>query len=126
MLDKRSIALLDAINNECSGSGYKIFSFEQLLAFLPSKLSVEMGGLRESLCYLANHEYISIKYQDEGEVCLRPLIKGRVAIENNSDKEKSQTSLEKKLLLFSFLGALLGGLICGVIFYLLSFIGVLC
>ncbi len=123
MLDKRCIALLNAINNECNSSGYKIFSFEQLISFMPSRLSINADGVRESLSYLANHEFISIKYQDEGEVCLRPLVKGRVEIENKSDKERSEGNLKRKLIIFSFLGGLIGGLLSGLIIFAFKLIG---
>ncbi len=123
MLDKRCIALLNAINSECNGSGYKIFSFDELAFLMPARLSLEAEGVREALFNLSNHEFISIKYQDEGEVCLRPLVKGRVAIENKQDKEQSESNLKKKLLLFSFFGGFLGGLLSGLIFYLIKLLG---
>lgn len=123
MLDRRSVLLLNQINSKCSDSGYKIFSFEELISFIPSKFGVENEGLKEILDSLADHELISIKYNDQNEVCLRPLIKGRVAIENLNEKEESESFLKRKLLLFSFFGGALGGLVAGLIVYLLKLLG---
>jgi hypothetical protein len=57
---------------------------------------VENEGLKEILDSLADHELISIKYNDQNEVCLRPLIKGRVAIENLNEKEENESYLKRK------------------------------
>ncbi len=123
MLDKRCIALLDVINSNSNDSGYKIFSFEELISLLPIRLSFDVEGLMETLSNLSRNEFISIKYQDENEVCLRPLIKGRVAIENKTEKDLEENSFKKKLIIFSFLGGLFGGLLSGVIIFVIKIIG---
>ncbi len=120
MLDKRCIALLKVINNECKDSAYKIFSISELSSNMPARLSLESEGLKEALSNLANHEYISVKYQDESEVCLRPLIKGRVAIENLTDNANMRSGLKKSLALISFFGAVLGGLLSSLMLYFLG------
>ncbi len=123
MLDKRSFALLNAINNECDNSGYKIFSFDELISNLPIKLMLEREGLIERLNALSNHEFISLKYLGEDEVCLRPLIKGRMAIENKTDREKNELKAERKYLIFSLLGGFLGGLISGILPFVIKLLG---
>ncbi len=122
MVDKRCFALLNAINSLCN-SGYKIFSFEELCSLMPVRLGLDVEGVKESLKSLSDHELISIKYFGESEVCLRPLIKGRVAIENKTDKDIAENSLKKRLMFFAFLGGLFGGIACGVIFLLAKLIG---
>ena len=123
MLDKRSIVLLNQINSKCDGSGYKIFSFEELLSLMPMKLGLEREGLKEILANLSNNELISIKYNDQNEVCLRPLIKGRVAIENLNEKQENEGFLKRKLFLFSFYGSVVGGIVSGLILYLIKLFG---
>ena len=123
MLDKRSIVLLNQINSKCDGSGYKIFSFEELLSLMPMKLGLEREGLKEILANLSNNELISIKYNDQNAVCLRPLIKGRVAIENLNEKQENEGFLKRKLFLFSFYGSVVGGIVSGLILYLIKLFG---
>ncbi len=123
MLDKRSIALLNAIIKVCCDSAYKIFSFEELASLMPKGLSLEADGLKESLQSLSNHEFISVKYQDDSEVCLRPLIKGRIAIENITEKQQLDLSNKKKLVCICFLSALFGGFVSGLMLYLIKLLG---
>ncbi len=120
MLDKRSIALLNLINSKCDSSGYKIFSFDELLPLLPARLSLDGEGIKESLSHLSNHEFVSVKYQDESEVCLRPLIKGRVAVENIAEKTENEKFLKRSLFWFAFVGSLLGGIVSSILLYFLG------
>ena len=108
MLDKRTLKLLDILNNECQGSGYKVFSFTDLAQELPTHLEMDEFGVRESLFLLSSHEYISVKYEDEKEICLRPLAKGRLVFENRLDQEIEKNKWNKKYLTYSALGAFIG------------------
>ena len=65
MLDRRCASLLKIINNECQNSGYKIFSVEELILSMPNGLTLESYEIIECIKILANHEYISVKYQDD-------------------------------------------------------------
>lgn len=115
MLDARTLALLNFINNSCEGSGYKIFSIEELVSALPVKLKPKDECLRECLTLLSEREFISIKYQDEREICLRPQVKGRASLESVKEGEKDLQRQRKSLFLTSFLGGLVGSFISGVI-----------
>ncbi len=123
MLDKRCFALLGVIDKECSDTGYKIFSIGELIELMPKGLGLEIEGLKDGLNGLANHEFISIKYLDDSEVCLRPLIKGRVAVESRLDKELSDIKAERRFMVFAFLGGLFGGLLSGLIILLIKLLG---
>jgi hypothetical protein len=108
MLDKRTLKLLDILNNECQGSGYKVFSLVDLALSLPERLKMDEFGVRECLSVLATREYISVKYEDEKEICLRPLSKGRFVFENRIDEEIEKNKWAKKYLIFSALGSFVG------------------
>ncbi len=123
MLDERTLALLDIINFECNGSGYKVFFIKDLLSSFPKHLSMEEEGLLECIETLSNHQYISVKYQDQKEICLTSLAKGRVESENRLDAQIENLEYNKRHLLFSFLGGLLGGVcafLLAIIFHLLG------
>ena len=91
MLDKRCGFLLEIINERCSGSGYKVIDVEELRSAMPKYFSETNESIFEHLSYLSSREYISIKYQDETEVCLCPLTKGRLISEI-----KQEEDIEKK------------------------------
>ena len=78
MLDKRSLALLNIINEECLGTGYKIFCVDELADALPASFGMDSEGIRVCIKTLSEHEYVSVKYEDEREVCLSLLPKGRL------------------------------------------------
>ncbi len=124
MLDKRTLKLLDIINNECVGGGYKVFDLNDLVLSMPEHFSIDCDGVRECLSALREREYISVKYQDEREICLSPLSKGRFVFENRLDDEIEKQTAAKKYFLYSALGACVGGgtitLIAIILFLLLG------
>lgn len=123
MLDERTLALLDIINYECADGGYKVFFVKDLLSSFPKHFSVEEEVLFECIETLSNHQYISVKYQDQKEICLTSLAKGRVEMENRLDAQIENLEYNKRHLFFSFLGGLLGGVsafLLAIVFHLLG------
>lgn len=108
MIDAKSFALLKVLDSECSGQGYKIFSIDELRLSLPEEYGFTADGVREALKTLSERDYVSVKYEDEREVCLKPLVKGRLAFENKIDDEVELNRAEKRYFLWSFLGAAAG------------------
>ncbi len=123
MLNDKTFALLNAIVTHGCESQYKIFSFEELASFIPIIYKTDLQDIKESLNNLSNHEFIKVAYQDEGEVCLRPLAKGRLTIENEKEKELAQNSLNKKVCFLSCFCGLMGGFLSFLLFYLLRLLG---
>ena len=115
MLDKRCLALLNILNGECQKSGYKIFSITELVCSMPVHFNIDKDGVRECVHLLAEREYISVKYEDEEEICACPLPKGRLTFENRLDEEVEKVRLERKCFIFSFTGGVLGGLIATIL-----------
>lgn len=111
MLDKRCLALLKIINEQCADSGYKIFSFQELISLMPNHFGVDESVVCLCIKTLIEHEYISVKYQDEQEICLVPLVKGRLVFENAIDEQVERGRAEKKYFVYSFIGAILGGVV---------------
>lgn len=120
MLDKRCFAVLDVINKECQNSNYKVFSVEELLLSIPAHLGVDNAAFFECINTLCDHEYISVKYQDDLEICLCPLTKGRLVFENKLDEEIEKARLSKKYFIYSFLGSFLGGIIAAIIYLIIT------
>lgn len=125
MLDERTLALLDIINLECQNDGYKVILIDDILLSMPKYFNIDKQEFFECIKLLINHEYISVKYQDEQEICVCPLAKGRLEAENRLDKEIEKSQCEKKYFIYAFLGALTGSVINFVLMFILSMVGVL-
>lgn len=120
MLDKRCLALLNIINAECVNSGYKIFSTEQLISSMPTHFNLDSEQIFECISTLSSKEYISIKYQDEFEVCLCPLTKGRLVFENRLEEEIEKSLDRKRYFLYSFFGGLSGGILANILYLIIK------
>jgi len=124
MLDERSLALLDIINNGCPDSGYKIFDLNELAEALSPRFIIDTSGVRQCVKTLSLGEFISVKYEDEKEICACPLSKGRLAFENRIDSEISVARKEKRYFLYSMLGGAIGSalplVLASIIFFVLG------
>ncbi len=111
MLDGRTAILLNRINELCRDGNYKVIERGELLSAFPAYLSQGAEGLDGLLSYLAEHEYIDVKYADRegGVYCLYPLPAGRLFVE----KQEAQAREKEKNLVRFFLSALAGGLLGG-------------
>ncbi len=108
MLDKRTHLLLSRIAELCSDGSYKIVEEKDLLSCFPQKLKADGEGLAHMLKFLREHDYIDVKYAEEGVYCLVPLPEGRM-YDERVKREKSE-SLKRRVLLFVFtlIGAFTG------------------
>ena len=123
MLDERSMTLLKIINGECVGTGYKVFALEDLAFSMPSVYSVDKEEVSRLLLGLCEREFISVKYQDENEVCACTLPKGRTVFEKAVEREIENRRVEKSYFFNAFLGGGLGSLIGALalaLFFLIS------
>ena len=122
MLDERTFALLNLINLECQNGGYKVFLIKDLL-YSMDKYSFDEYDFIESIERLKNHQYISVKYQDDNEICLAPLIQGRLEGEKRLERKIEQAENEKKYFFYSFLGGLLGGVLVESVTLIIKLLG---
>lgn len=86
MLDRRTSALLQTINDFCASGTYKVFSSEDFLASFPEKWGVTSESLTQMLGYLSENGYINIKYSGSGMYCICPLPLGRSYCEREAEK----------------------------------------
>ena len=114
MLDERSMALLKIINGECVDTNYKIFALDELALSLPREFYIDKEEVLKLIVNLCEREYISVKYQDENEVCACTLPKGRTVFEKSVEMEIQFHRIEKSCFFHAFLGGGLGGLIGAV------------
>ncbi len=114
MLDKRTGALLNALNALCENGAYKILSMEEILEKMPLKTAADAAEIRSGLHALCEREYIRVKYEDEREVCLCTLPKGRFFYESMEDKKEESVKVRKKYFFHAFFGALIGGMLAAL------------
>ncbi len=123
MLDYMASALLDIINKNCHNGGYKVFLLKDLIDAMPSAFELDETSLLECIERLKNHGYISVKYQDDIEICLLPLTKAKIESENRLEQEIEKMERQKQYFLASFLGAIAGGIIIGVLIFIIMLVG---
>ena len=114
MLDKISLTLLTIIDEQCALNGYRVFEFDELVKLL-STPSISPSVIKECLVNLNASGYISIKYQDEFEVCMTCLPKGRQVIERERATEQTLAQFKRIHLKNSLLGGFLGGVVASVL-----------
>lgn len=109
MLDKKSLALLKTIISQTDG-GYKVFSIEELCLNMPKQLNLDANEFNDCVNLLKEKEFISVKYQDDNEICLLVLNKGRSLFENLSEEKKEKIKNSHKYYLSAFLGGFTGSI----------------
>lgn len=120
MLDKRTTALLDKINELCSEGSYKIVETEELLSCFPPKAKMDAEGLGHCLDYLSDRNYIDVKYADDGVYCLCPLPEGRTYFENARQARSDLLRRRRDTLVTTFFGAFFGGFAGALVAWLVS------
>lgn len=120
MLDKRTAAVLGAINDACGEGSYKILAIGELIESVPARYRADEEGVRQIVDYLREREYVSVKYSDERELCVCPLPRGRQYFENEERDRKEGRKKFESYLLVAFLGAMIGALIGGAVVALIT------
>jgi hypothetical protein len=122
MLDKKTSNVLGAVNEQCKDNNYVVIKNEDITPHLTKKNKLSNDAIKETISYLAEREYIKLKYADEGTYCLTILPKGRLFDEEQKEKHyfaREEQIRNLKFLLkimvvsavFSFIGAALGVII---------------
>ena len=125
MLDDRCDCLLDFINRECSEGSYRVFDPSELIAAFPAEYAVDSDGLFLMLDYLAERDYVVVKYRDGEAVCLAPLPKGRRYHEEKQEAGRREADQERFVRRSFWAGAAGGGL-GGLLGGLLVLLAALC
>lgn len=108
MLDGRGKSLLKAINEICDGR-YKIVSYGELAERLPPYYGMNEEDVKFGLSVLASRDYVSVKYQDDADVCVCPLPKGKRLFEDESDERAKEYENRRSDFVACFWGAFVGG-----------------
>ncbi len=110
MLDKKMEAVLQALLN-LTGNSYKVLNKQGILQGLPRRLKIDITTLGAIFSFLAENDFIDVKYQDKDEICLCTTIKAESYVSGDKMQQRASLSTKQNLLLFggmflsSFLGA---------------------
>lgn len=114
MLDGRGKSLLKAINETCEGS-YKVISYSELAERLPPYYGMNEEDVKFGLSVLASRDYVSVKYQDDADVCVCPLPKGKRLFEDEEDERAKEYEARRSDFIACFWGAFAGGGAAGLL-----------
>lgn len=121
MLNERTSALLQYLNENCKEGGYTIFTEDDFR----ERLGEEKEGERfdETLSFLQDEGYIAVKYACEGTYCVRPSLRGAEYSRRKEEREREEKThwgdlsrdLSRNLLQSNFFGGFLGGVAGGIL-----------
>lgn len=120
MLDKRTSFLLAKINELCAEGSYKIVEKSEFLASFPERFHVDEDGLAQMMSYLAERNYIDIRYADESVYCICPLPEGRLYFENLREVKGGTRRNRRDTVLLTVFGAFFGAFLGSVCMWLLT------
>lgn len=129
-MDKKAFSLLMYISNGSKEGEFVVFEKEELIACIPEFNGSTKEEFDSTVKYLELKKYIEIKISDSNNLCVKPTSDGIIFAEiENKHANKTPSALAqdlsvqisyKKIFIFSFLGALLGGLIASVVFIIIN------
>lgn len=122
MLDKKSLTLLQTINDLCPNGVYEILTAEDITSALPKKFKINDKELRAMIDDLTAKKLVSVKYSDEHEYCLAPLPDGKMKCEQQGKEEATAYDVKKgmrKTAFLCFFASLFGSAIGGAIVYVI-------
>lgn len=116
MLDERSEALLSAVNGLCPDGGFKIVEEQELARSVP----MEAGDVGRLLSYLAEKDFIEIRYAEAGTYCVRTMPAGRSYAERSAYEKAERARGRRDTLLYSAFGAFIGGVLVSLLALLIG------
>ncbi len=120
MLDKKSIAVLKALNKLAGESAYKVVTSDEIINTLVKKSQYDPDAIKQIMDFLEKQEYINIKFSEENTFCYSILPKGRIVLEQSSGKITEQKK-PNAILQYVFVGvaSFVGSLLALIVFFLI-------
>ena len=112
MLDKKTATVLNMLATEV-GYSYKVVKKQQLVGALPKKYALTEDELVAIIAFLKENEYLTVKYQDQKEICLALSVKAESYLSGEQEPSvKAQMSKGQTWMLvaLTFVAAFLGAL----------------
>ncbi len=130
MLDKQTAAVLKLILEASPDGESVVIEKQDFLDKIDSSLAIDKDVLKEATERLALAGFVNVVYQDDDVYGVASLAKGRAIAEKIINAKKPELDIFKpefsspinlnKVFQYAFMGALIGGIIAGAIFSILS------
>ena len=111
MLDKKTTAVLKALNKLSEGSAYKVITVDDVLNALTQKSQYDSEGVRHIIDFLEKQEYINIKFSEDNTYCYSLLPKARIYLEQETKSRTQKKSIPWLNYLFTILASFIGTII---------------
>ena len=122
MLDKKSNAVLKALNKLTEGATYKVITSEEIIANLTQKSQYDAESLKQIIDFLEKQDYINIKFSEENTYCYSILPKARIYLEQISGTGKSKKTANPIIAYaYNALASFIGTFLALLVFFYISF-----
>ncbi|MBR6778972.1 MAG: hypothetical protein IKM43_02335 [Clostridia bacterium] len=122
MLDKKTIAVLKALNKLADGSAYKVVTSDEIIMSLTQKSQYDADTVRQIIEFLEKQEYLNIKFSEENTYCFSLLPKARIYLEQETTKNKTKKhNFPVMIYVYTMISAFVGTMIALLIFFYLTF-----
>ena len=122
MLDKKTIAVLKALNKLADGSAYKVVTSDEIIMSLTQKSQYDADTVRQIIEFLEKQEYLNIKFSEENTYCYSLLPKARIYLEQETTKNKTKKhNFPVMIYVYTMISAFVGTMIALLIFFYLTF-----
>ena len=108
MLDKKTTAVLKALNKLSEGSAYKVITVDDVINALTQKSQYDSEGVRHIIDFLEKQEYINIKFSEDNTYCYSLLPKARIYLEQETKSRTQKKSIPWLNYLFTILASFIG------------------
>jgi len=120
MLDKKSIAVLKALNKLAAGNAYKVVTSDEIINTLTQKNSYDQDSIKEILDFLEKQEYLNIKFSEENTYCYSLLPKARIFLEQEVSKIKTKKiAVPISAYIFTMIASFIGTTLSILLFFYL-------
>ena len=122
MLDKKTYAVLKALNKLSEGNAYKVITADEIIASLAAKSQYDVESIKQIISFLEKQEYITIKFSEDNTYCYSLTPKARISLEQDGGKQKSKKNAMPILsYVFTMIASFIGTMLALLIFFYLAF-----
>lgn len=119
MLDNRSIAVLNSLNNLSQINSYKVVTIEEILDNIKKNYQFDQNDIKQSMEFLDKQGFINIKFSDKNTYCYCLLPKTKFILEETKEKSSNGKSNNFYSLLLIMLASFIGSMSALLVFYYL-------
>ena len=121
MLDKKTYAVLKALNKLSEGNAYKVITADEIIASLAAKSQYDVEGIKQIISFLEKQEYLTIKFSEDNTYCYSLTPKARISLEQDGGKQKSKKAAPILSYVFTMIASFVGTMLALIIFFYLAF-----